>query len=241
MNDAAPAAGTPRPTVVAWSGGKDSALLVERLRDDARYEIVALVTTVTSTYDRVSIHGTRRDILHAQARALDLPVIESVIPPQASNVVYEAAFAGALETVRAAHPGVRTIAFGDLFLEDVRAYRERTIPPLGWEPIFPLWGEDTAALARAFIGEGFRAILCCVDTDQLAAEFSGREFDAALLADLPADVDPCGEKGEFHTCVYAGPMFDRALALERGERVRRDGRFEYCDLDLAGGRATGRI
>ncbi len=222
----------PTPIVVAWSGGKDSALLVERLRAEGRHEIVALVTTVTAAFDRVSIHGVRRRILHAQAESLGLPLVEAYLPFPASNAIYDSVFAGALEAVRAARPGVRTIAFGDLFLEDVRAYRERTLPPLGWQPIFPLWEEPTGRLARRFIADGFRAVLCCVDTEQLEPAFAGREFDEALLDDLPPTVDPCGERGEFHTCVYEGPIFEEALELKRGERVLREERFEYCDLEL---------
>jgi diphthamide synthase (EF-2-diphthine--ammonia ligase) len=135
---------------------------------------------------------------------------------------------------------LRHLAFGDLFLEDVRAYRERLLPRLGWVPLFPLWGQDTTALANRFVMEGYRAILSCVDTIQLDAEFAGRDYDAALLAELPASVDPCGERGEFHTCVHAGPIFRHPITLETGERVRRDGRFEYCDLLLesAGAPAT---
>jgi len=221
------------PVVVAWSGGRDSALLVQRIRADAHYDIVALVTTVTAAYDRISIHGVRRNILHAQAESLGLPLVEAFLPSPATNAVYESAFAGALEAVRTAHPDMHTIAFGDLFLEDVRAYRERTLPPLGWEPIFPLWGEPTDRLAHRFIADGFHAVLCCVDTVQLDPAYAGREFDERLLRALPPGVDPCGERGEFHTCVYGGPIFERALTLERGERVLRDERFEYCDLTLS--------
>lgn len=221
-----------RPVVVSWSGGKDSALLFTQLRQDDRYEVVGVVTTVTEAYDRISIHGVRREILQAQVDQLAVPLHEVAIPPQASNATYEAAFAATLARIRDASPGWRTIAFGDLFLQDVRAYRERLLAPLDWEPLFPLWGEATAALARQFVREGYRATVCCVDTHQLAPEWAGREFDAAFLDTLPAAVDPCGERGEFHTCVYAGPMFKQAIALRVGERVRREERFEYCDLLL---------
>ena len=220
------------PVVLAWSGGKDSSLALAALRADPAVEVVALLTTVTGDYDRISMHGVRRGILEAQVAELGLPLVEATIPPAATNAIYEAAFSSALDVVRELRPGVRHIAFGDLFLADVRAYREQLMARLGWEPVFPLWGKDTARLAHSFVAAGYRAILTCVDTTQLAAEFAGREFDARLLDELPASVDPCGERGEFHTCVYAGPIFRRPLALHRGERVRRDGRFEYCDLTL---------
>jgi uncharacterized protein (TIGR00290 family) len=197
-------------------------------------ELVSLLTTVTGDYDRISIHGVRRTILEAQVSALGLPLIEAVIPAAASNDVYEESFATGLENLRRQCPDVRHLAFGDLFLADVRAYRERLLDRLGWIPVFPLWGKDTALLARQFVDQGYRAILTCVDTTQLAADFAGREFDATLLDDLPATVDPCGERGEFHTCVYDGPIFPYPLPVQSGERVLRDDRFQYCDLTLLG-------
>jgi uncharacterized protein (TIGR00290 family) len=220
----------PTPVLLSWSGGKDSAWTLHALRQDPRWRVVGLVTTVTAQYERISIHGLRRTILQAQAQAAGLPVLEATIPPQADNATYEAAFAAALETARARWPGVHHIAFGDLFLADVRGYREALCARLGWIPVFPLFGADTATLARQMMDGGLRATLCCIDTTQLDAAFVGREFDAALLAGLPASVDPCGERGEFHTCVHAGPMFAAPLVLRAGERVRRDGRFEYVDL-----------
>ncbi len=216
--------------VVAWSGGKDSALALSRLRADTRYRVLALLTTITREYDRISVHGIRRSVLEAQSDALRLPVIEATIPRDAGNAQYEAAMGAALGVAAERRPGIQHIAFGDLFLADVRAYREALLEPLGWQGLFPLWGQDTAAIAREFISSGHRALLTCVDTTQLAPEFAGREFDAALLAELPATVDPCGERGEFHTCVYAGPLLGRALPVATGERVRRKGRFEYCDV-----------
>lgn len=196
-------------------------------------EVVALVTTITRDFDRISIHGVRRSVLEAQVRSIGLPLIESVIPAAASNAIYEDALAGTLTALRRQMPDVRHLAFGDLFLTDVRAYRERLLSQLGWIPVFPLWGRDTARLAREFVDHGFRAVLTCVDTTQLGAEFAGREFDSRLLAEMPPEVDPCGERGEFHTCVYDGPVFRQPLVLRTGERLRRDGRFEYCDLVLA--------
>jgi uncharacterized protein (TIGR00290 family) len=215
--------------LLAWSGGKDSTLALERLLGDAGVRVAALVTTVTTGYDRIAIHGVRRSILHRQVELLGIPLIEAEIPQQADNATYETAFADALARA-SANERIDRIAFGDLFLADVRAYREAMLARLGWRGLFPLWGEDTAQLARSLVARGYRAILSCVDTEQLDGAFCGRDFDAALLADLPSRVDPCGENGEFHTCVYAGPIFGGAISLERGERVLRDGRFQYVDL-----------
>jgi uncharacterized protein (TIGR00290 family) len=223
-----------RPVALAWSGGKDSSLALASLRADPEVEVVTLVTTVTSDFDRISMHGVRRSVLEAQVEAIGLPLVEATIPAAAGNAIYEEALAAALTEVQRRWPDARHLAFGDLFLTDVRAYREALLGSLGWHPVFPLWGRDTATLARDFVGAGYRAVLTCVDTTQLAAEFAGREFDAALLADLPTGVDPCGERGEFHTCVYAGPILRRPLALRTGGRVLRDGRFEYCDVALVG-------
>jgi uncharacterized protein (TIGR00290 family) len=223
-----------RLVALAWSGGKDSSLALASLRADPDVEVVALVTTVTGDFDRVSMHGVRRAVLEAQVAAIGIPLVAATIPAAASNAIYEEAFTTSLTEVRRRWPEVRHLAFGDLFLRDVRAYREALLEPLDWYPVFPLWATDTGRLAREFLQAGYRAILTCVDTTQLAADFAGREFDSALLADLPPSVDPCGERGEFHTCVYAGPIFRRPLALRTGERVLRDGRFEYCDVLLAG-------
>jgi diphthamide synthase (EF-2-diphthine--ammonia ligase) len=209
-------------------------MLLHRLRTDPGREVVSLLTTVTAGYDRVSMHGVRRDVLQAQAVSTGLPLREAVIPPDAGNDDYETAFTAALADLAREHPGLRTVAFGDLFLTDVRAYREALVARVDWEATFPLWGEDTRSLSRRCVRRGFRAIVCCVDTQQLDAQYAGHEYDAALLAGLPAGVDPCGEWGEFHTCVYDSPSFAWPLALDRGERVRRGRgeRFEYCDLVL---------
>jgi len=215
--------------LLAWSGGKDSTLALERLLGDPSVRVAGLVTTVTTGYDRVAIHGVRRSILRRQVALLGIPLIEAEIPPQSDNATYEAAFADALARA-SANERVDAIAFGDLFLADVRAYREAMLARLGWRGLFPLWGDDTSRLARYFVEHGYRAILSCVDTQQLDGAFCGRDFDAAFLADLPDGVDPCGENGEFHTCVHAGPIFGGEIALERGERVLRDNRFQYVDL-----------
>jgi uncharacterized protein (TIGR00290 family) len=221
---------TPEPIVMSWSGGKDSALALAALRDDPAYEAVALMTTVTHAYDRISIHGVRRALLRAQAASLGLPLIEIVLEAQSSNDAYDAAVANTLREVRRRFPDVKRIAFGDLFLEDVRRYREERLRPLGFEGLFPIWGMPTDALARAFIDRGFVARLVCVDTTQLGAPYAGRLFDHALLDELPAGVDPCGERGEFHTFVSDGPGFRDPVIYRVGEIVLRDERFSYCDL-----------
>jgi uncharacterized protein (TIGR00290 family) len=226
------------PIALAWSGGKDSSLALAALRADPAVDVVALLTTVTRDFDRISMHGVRRTVLEAQVAALGLPLVEAAIPVAASNTLYEQAFASALAALQQAYPALRHIAFGDLFLAEVRAYREQLLGPLGWTPVFPLWERDTTALAGEFIRAGYRAILTCVDTTQLDADFAGREFDATLLAELPSSVDPCGERGEFHTCVYAGPIFRHPLMVGAGRRVRRDGRFEYCDVILQPGTSS---
>jgi len=219
-----------RPVALAWSGGKDSTLALERLLEDPDWRVTALVTTVTTGYDRIAIHGVRRSILRRQVDGLGLRLIEAEIPPNASNEVYESAFGDALARARIDEPELESIAFGDLFLADVRTYRDALLARMGWRGLYPLWGEDTTRLAHRFIARGYRAILSCVDTQQLDAAFCGRAFDAALLAELPADVDPCGENGEFHTCVHGGPLWKAPIDLELGERVLRDGRFQYVDL-----------
>jgi len=216
--------------VLSWSGGKDSSLALAALRADPRYDVVALLTSVTSGYDRVSIHGVRRALVEAQAAALGLPLFEVELRPQSSNEAYEVAFLSSLAGVQAQHPAIQGVAFGDLYLADVRAYRERLLEPTGLVPLFPLWGRDTKQLAKEFIATGFRATLVCVDTQQLSASFAGRTFDVGLLDTLPASADPCGEGGEFHTFVSAGPIFREPIVFELGETVLREERFAYCDL-----------
>jgi uncharacterized protein (TIGR00290 family) len=212
---------------LSWSGGKDSALALRALREELHIEPVALLTTVTEDYNRVSMHGVRRELARAQAVAAGLPLVEVAIPAACTNDVYERRMARALEAAPLTDVG--TIAFADLFLEDVRAYRVERLTSAGREAIFPLWGRDTRTLAVEFIDAGFEAVVVCVDPAQLDASFAGRAFDAALLNDLPASVDPCGENGEFHTFVHAGPIFDRPIAIELGEPVTRDG-FAFHDL-----------
>jgi uncharacterized protein (TIGR00290 family) len=212
--------------VLSWSGGKDSALSLWKLRQEGR-EPAALVTTVTETYDRISMHGVRRALLAVQAKALGLPLVEVPIPPACSNDVYEERIEQAFETPPLA--GIDTVAYGDLFLEDIRAYREERLAAGGRRGLFPVWGLDTTELAREFIDAGFEAILICIDPKKLDKSFAGRSFDHELLADLPPELDPCGENGEFHTFVHAGQIFDAAICCARGEVVERDG-FVFCDL-----------
>jgi uncharacterized protein (TIGR00290 family) len=208
--------------LLSWSGGKDAAWTLHRLRQSG-VEVSGLITTLTSGYERISMQGIRRTILHAQAAATGLPLIEVMIPPACDNAVYEAAFASGLQSARERWPQLRDIAFGDLFLQDIRDYRVAMCARLGWQVQTPLFGSDTALLAREMQSGGLQAALCCVDTQQLSADFAGRDFDASLLRDLPEDIDPCGENGEFHTCVVAGPMFSQRLAVLVSGRKIADG------------------
>lgn len=197
------------------------------VRADPRYEVAVLLTTVTECYNRVSLHGVRRELLEEQAQAIELPLEIACIPPDASDEIYRTRMEHTLNQFQM--EGIATVAFGDLFLEDVRQYREKWLPAIGLKPIFPIWQTDTAQLARTFIELGFAAVVACVDTKWLAPEFAGREFDASFLRDLPPQVDPCGERGEFHTFVYDGPLFRNAVPIQVGERVQRDERT-FCDL-----------
>ncbi len=215
--------------LLSWSSGKDSAWTLEVLRRDPAIEVRGLLTTLNAQFDRVAMHGTRRAVLEAQARAADLPLWTIPLPWPCTNEEYERRMTEACN--RAVNEGIEAIAFGDLFLEDIRAYREKQLKGTGLEPLFPLWRIPTGALAQQMIASGLRARIACVDTKQLSEEFAGREFDDALLRDLPASADPCGERGEFHTCVYAGPMFSAPLEIETGEIVDRDG-FVFADFKL---------
>ena len=217
--------------VLSWSGGKDSALALDALSRDPEVKVNGLLTSITRTYDRISVHGVRRSMLEAQVDRLALPLFEISLDADCTNAAYEAAFLDALAAIRHSLPGVTHIAFGDLFLEDVRAYRERLLAGSGFEPLFPIWGLDTGTLARRFIADGFSARLVCVDTTQLNARFAGRLFDGALLAELPPSADPCGERGEFHTFVSDGPQFSAPINYRVGDTVLRDDRFMFCDLE----------
>ncbi len=221
------------PVLLSWSGGKDAAWALHALRQRRDIEVVALLTSITREYQRASMQGVRRDVLHAQAAATGLPLVEAMIPAACDNAAYEASMASALAEASARWPALRTAAFGDLLLEDLRAWRVQQCARIGWDVLTPLFGADTARLAREVIAGGLRAHLCCVDGTQLDPDFAGRAFDAALLDELPASVDPCGENGEFHTCVSGGPMFAYPLRLQHGETILRDARFAYTDYILA--------
>src|SRR5216684_47100 len=217
-------------TLVSWSSGKDSAWLVHVLRTMPEIEIGALLTTINERAQRVAMHAVRTELLEAQADALGVPLWQVPIPSPCSNEEYERAMSAAV--ARAVAEGFTRAAFGDLFLEDVRTYREDRLAGTGLAPIFPLFGADTGKLAREMIAAGLGARLTCVNPNTLDRSFAGREFDAALLADLPESVDPCGERGEFHSFAYRGPMFQREIPIENGIVVERDG-FVFADLLLA--------
>jgi uncharacterized protein (TIGR00290 family) len=212
---------------LSWSGGKDSALALRALREEMEVDPIALLTTITADYDRVSMHAVRRELLRAQARATGVGLVEIEIPAACVNATYEERMAQAL--ARPPLGQADTIAFADLFLADIRTYREERLATAGRTALFPLWDRDTTVLAREFVEAGFEATLVCVDPSQLDPSFVGRPFDEALLADLPPDVDPCGENGEFHTFVHAGPVFDAPIEIELGEVAMRDG-FVFQDL-----------
>ncbi len=222
--------GTREPIALSWSGGKDSTLALLALRERGDVDVAVLLTSVTSEYDRVSIHGVRRTLLERQAEALGLPLMIIALEPKCSNAEYEAAFRDALVRLSAAHPRVKRVAFGDLYLTEVRDYRDRLLIDTGFTGMYPLWGEPTRALAEGFIDAGFSATIVCADNTQIDGSFAGRRFDRSLLDALPAGADPCGENGEFHTFVHDGPIFDRAVAVMCGTVVIRDERFTYCDL-----------
>jgi uncharacterized protein (TIGR00290 family) len=217
-------------TLVSWSSGKDSAWLVHTLRTSMPdYQVSALLTTINADANRVAMHAVRTEVLEAQARALGLPLWTVPIPSPCPNEVYEQAMSVAVD--RAVADGFTHVAFGDLFLQDIRRYREEKLAGTGLTPIFPLFDANTPELARTMVAAGLRARITCLNPKRLDRSFAGREFDAQLLADLPADVDPCAERGEFHTCAYAGPMFAEPLALDTGVTVERDG-FVFTDLTV---------
>ncbi len=214
--------------IVAWSGGKDSAMALYQLVRDKKVEIAGLLTTVSEGYDRVSMHGVRRELLAAQARSLGYPLTEVLLPQGCTYAVYEECMLEALQKHRRA--GATLMATGDLFLRYVRQDRERLLSKVSMRAIFPLWESDTRALAKQFSPLTFRSIVVCVDTALLDRSYAGREYDSSFLQDLPGDVDPCGENGEFHTFVYNAPLFRQPVEIQRGVRIMRENQFHYCDL-----------
>jgi uncharacterized protein (TIGR00290 family) len=214
--------------LVSWSGGKDSAMALSEALRSGNYEVVALLTTVTRDYDRISMHGVRRALLKQQAESLGLKLEEVFITKDASNAEYESSMGKVLSKYK--ELGVSSVVFGDIFLEDLRKYREEKLSQLNMHAIFPIWKVETKELARRFMGAGFKAVTTCVDTNVLGKEFVGREINEDFLSELPGGVNSCGENGEFHSFVYDGPVFKKSIAFNLGEKVLRENRFYYCDL-----------
>lgn len=215
--------------ILSWSGGKDSALALHELQMSGRYEVVSLITTITRDYDRVSIHGIPQNIIETQAKSIGVPVSFVYIAANATNEEYEKQFCSVLLHYKA--QGVDSVVYGDIFLEALRDHREAMLNRIGIRGIFPLWKQDTNFLAWKFIDQGFRGLLSCVDTEAMSASFAAREFDQNLLQDLPSSIDPCGERGEFHSCVYAGPIFESELSIKRLGRVHRN-QFCFANVTL---------
>ncbi len=218
---------TPEPILFCWSGGKDSAMALHTILQRDDIQVTALLTTVTEGYERISMHGVRRELLERQAQSIGLPLHEVRIPAQCVNPIYESRMEDALRVHY--NQGVRKVAFGDIFLEDLRAYREKNLARIGMTALFPIWKRDTRELIRSFHAAKFRAIAACVDPKVLDPSFAGRELDDAFFRDLPPNVDACGENGEFHTFVFDGPIFGNSIPVRTGEIVERDS-FIYCDL-----------
>jgi len=218
---------TSEPILFCWSGGKDSAVALHTLLQQKQFHVAALLATVTEGYDRIAMHGVRRELLHRQADSLHLPLHEVSIPPQCVNPIYEARMEQALRLFYG--QGVRKVAFGDVFLEDLRAYREKNLARIGMTALFPIWKRNTRELIRYFHEQHFRAIAACVDSKVLDPSFAGRELNESFFRDLPPHADPCGENGEFHTFVFDGPIFQFPIPIRAGEVVNRDG-FIFCDL-----------
>jgi uncharacterized protein (TIGR00290 family) len=226
------------PLLFSWSGGKDSAMALHALLGNPDFEVVALLTTVTETYERISMHGVRRELLHRQAELIGLPVEEVIIPPQCPNAVYEQRMGETIRRYR--EKGIRYVGFGDIFLEELRAYRENKLMGADMTAVFPIWKVNTCELAARFLREKFRAITVCIDPRKLDRSFAGRELDASFFRDLPLHVDPCGENGEFHTFVFDGPIFREPIHIQVGPVVERES-FVFCDLTVSGGSRPGRL
>jgi uncharacterized protein (TIGR00290 family) len=218
---------SPEPILFCWSGGKDSAMALHALFQQKQFQVVALLTTVTETYDRIAMHGVRRELLKQQAKSIGLPLHEVFIPPQCVNPIYEARMEEALRLFY--NQGIRKVAFGDIFLEDLRFYREKNLARIGMTALFPIWKRDTRELICRFHEQHFRAVAACIDNKVLEPSFAGRELDESFFRDLPPTADPCGENGEFHTFVFDGPIFQSPIPIRTGEIVNRDG-FVFCDL-----------
>ena len=218
---------SPEPILFCWSGGKDSAMALHTVLQQPGVRVVALLTTVTEGYDRIAMHGVRRELLQRQAESIGLPLHEVFIPPECVNPVYESRMEEGLRLLY--NQGVRKVAFGDIFLEDLRAYREKNLAQIGMTALFPIWKRDTRELIRRFHEQRFRAVAACIDTKVLDPSFAGRELDESFFRDLPPNADPCGENGEFHTFVFDGPIFQSPIPIRTGEIVNRDG-FVFCDL-----------
>ncbi len=212
----------------SWSGGKDSAMALYELQRTYNYEISALLTTVTEGYDRISMHGVRRILLEQQAKSLGFPLEKVYITKNASNDEYETKLRGKLIDYKS--QGILSVVFGDIFLEDLRKYREDNLSKIGMKGIFPIWKRDTTELAHIFIDLGFKAVITCVDSNVLDKRFVGRIYDKQFLRELPSNIDPCGENGEFHSFVYDGLIFRERIAFTIGDIVLRDNRFYFCDL-----------
>ena len=218
--------------VFSWSGGKDSALALHEFLKLDGYEVVSLLTTFSEEYGRVSMHGVRRELVEKQAESLGLPLEMVLVPKGSSNEEYEKRMGEFL--IRQKSLGISAVVFGDIFLEDLRRYREENLARIGMKALFPVWKRnDTSGIAREFIRSGFKAVVVCVDSRVLGGSFAGREFDEEFLSDLPPNVDPCGENGEFHSFTYAGPIFEKTIRFKRGRTVKRDNGFYYRDLNLA--------
>ena len=217
----------PESTLFCWSGGKDSAMALDAILKSADVRVASLLTTVTEGYDRISMHGVRRELLERQAESIGLPLRQVFIPPECVNPVYEARMGEAMQQEYAR--GIRKVVFGDIFLEDLRAYREQNLAKIGMTGLFPLWKRDTSELSRHLVTAGFRAVAACVDSRVVDSSFAGRELDESFFRDLPPGVDPCGENGEFHSFVFDGPIFRAPVRFTLGEVVQR-GPFCFCDL-----------
>lgn len=218
--------------IFSWSGGKDSALALQRIQNNPEFEVVSLITTITDGYDRISMHGIRLELLEEQVKQIGLPLYKINIPQQCSNEDYEEAMQKAMDHFL--KMGIKTVVFGDIFLEDVKNYRIKQLSRVGMEAIFPLWGEKTTDLAMQFLELGFRTIISCVDNRVIDRSFSGRIFDESFLNDLPEACDPCGENGEFHSFVFEGPVFSKPISIKKGEQTLRNDYFFYTDILKSG-------